>query len=81
MPRAAIEAPGPKGAFFMPATGKTCSACRETMPLTSFLPSRLHSDGVSDRCRQCVLDAARRDRHEREARAANRRTHFRHRPT
>lgn len=51
---------------------KTCRCCQQTKPAEHFIESRFTADRLTDRCRSCIFDAARRDRAEREARAQRR---------
>lgn len=48
--------------------GKACRACGIERALAAFLPSRFTADGMTERCRACVFDSARRDRERRDAR-------------
>lgn len=45
---------------------KRCVACDVAKPHTAFLPSKYQPDGLTPRCRQCVLIASARMREERE---------------
>lgn len=49
-------------------SAKTCCQCETRRPAADFLPSPLSDDGLTKRCRHCVLANAARDRAEREAR-------------
>jgi hypothetical protein len=49
---------------------KPCRECRELRPLDRYLPRRTSPDGNGDRCLDCVLLEARRNREERERRRA-----------
>lgn len=51
----------------LPAS-KTCCQCEQIRPASSFLPSALSDDGLTDRCKPCVFANAARDRAERELR-------------
>ncbi len=49
---------------------KICSECDTVRPEAEFFPSKASRDGLSARCRDCIFSSARRDRVERETRAA-----------
>ena len=50
--------------------GKTCRECNRDRPVSRFLPVRHTADGLSNRCLDCVLTEAQRNRQQREARRA-----------
>jgi hypothetical protein len=49
---------------------KICHECNEARPLERFLPRWTSPDGHGDRCLDCVLLEARRNREDRERRRA-----------
>ena len=49
---------------------KACSECRETKPAADFLPSSASPDGLTARCKRCVLDGWRVERERRAGRVA-----------
>lgn len=61
----------PLDALPSPVT-KTCCQCATCRPAADFLPCSQSDDGLTKRCRPCVLANAAQDRAEREARQAAR---------
>lgn len=53
-------------------SAKTCCQCEASRPASDFLPCPQSDDGLTKRCRPCVLANAARDRAAREARQAAR---------
>lgn len=51
---------------------KLCQTCGCTRPPAAYFPCRASLSGITDRCRDCILAAARQDREARERRAAAR---------
>jgi hypothetical protein len=47
---------------------KMCENCRETKASNAFLPSKFMADGLTQKCKICILQAAATDRAHREAR-------------
>ena len=49
------------------AATKACRECRMEQPAAAFFPSELYADGLTDRCKRCVFDGARREQERRAA--------------
>lgn len=49
-------------------SGKFCHQCRSVKPAAAFFPPSYEADGLTQRCRCCVLLSAKEDRDRREKR-------------
>lgn len=47
------------------AATKACRECRREQAAAAFFPSELYADGLTDRCKRCVFDGARREQQRR----------------
>lgn len=52
------------------SASKLCSGCQRVKISTAFFPSAYERDGLTKRCRCCVLQSAQEDREQREIRKA-----------